>query len=150
MKRILAIFACLFIAILGGCATSEGGNDLKEYTAEASQYLEKAADFAKEASLKAEEAVHDEQAKEELKSKLEEMKNEINEFGKVEAPKVADGFHKNVVEKSGVLEEKIDLYLNRIDQGKLDEEFLNKEDLKKPIEEIKAAFTDLKENINER
>ncbi|CEG27430.1 DUF6376 family protein [Bacillus sp. B-jedd] len=150
MKRILAIFACLFIAILGGCAASEGGNDLKEYTAEASQYLEKAADFAKEASLKAEEAVHDEQAKEELKSKLEEMKNEIKEFSKVEAPKVADGFHRNVVEKSAVLEDKIDLYLNRINQGKLDEEFLDKEDLKKPVEELKKAFTDLKENINEK
>lgn len=150
MKRILAIIACLIIAILGGCAASDGGNDLKEYTAEASQYLEKAADFAKEASLKAEEAVHDEQAKEELKSNLEEMKNEINEFSKVEAPKVADGFHKNVVEKSGVLEDKIDLYLNRLDQGKLDEEFVNKEDLKKPVEELQNVFSELKEKLDEK
>ncbi|RHW42174.1 hypothetical protein D1B31_05960 [Neobacillus notoginsengisoli] len=145
MNKRLAILAALLAVILGGCSESGDGSDLGSYAAQASEYLEKAANFAKEASLKAEEAVHDEQAKEELKSKLIEMKKEINEFSQAEAPKMAEGLHQNITEKSGLLEEKIDRYLVRIENGTLDEDFLKKENFQEPIDELKEAFEDLKE-----
>ncbi|WP_053366751.1 DUF6376 family protein [Bacillus sp. FJAT-27245] len=142
-KKFFSLF-CLLALILAGCSSGGDGKDHFVYANEVSEYMDKVVEFAKDIPDKAEKAVNDEQAKQELKGSLEEMKQEINEFGKVEAPEIADDFHKEIVDKGQSLEEKIDVYLERIDKGDFNEEFLKKEDFSKVTEEITGSFEKLK------
>ncbi|WP_316570001.1 DUF6376 family protein [Neobacillus sp. YIM B06451] len=144
--KVFSLF-CLLAVILAGCSSGGDGQGAREYTGEASEYMEKVADFARDIPEKAEKAVNDEQAKQELKGSLEEMKQEINEFGKVQAPEIAGDFHREIVDNSKLLEEKIDVYLERIDKGDFNKDFLEKEDFSKVTDEIKASFEKLKDLI---
>ncbi|RDU36551.1 hypothetical protein DRW41_13580 [Neobacillus piezotolerans] len=138
-------FLCLLAFILAGCSSGGDEQGVGEYAGEASEYMEKVADFARDIPEKAEKAANDEQAKQELKDSLKEMKQEINEFGKVQAPEIAGDFHKEIVDNSKILKEKIDDYLERIDKGDINEDFVEKEDFSKASDKIKESFNKLKE-----
>ncbi|WP_409270264.1 DUF6376 family protein [Neobacillus sp. SCS-31] len=145
MKVKVFSLICLLAVILAGCSSGGDGLGAQEYAGEASEYMEKVADFASDIPEKAEKAVNDEQAKQELKGSLEEMKHKINEFGKVQAPEIAGDFHREIVDNSKLLEEKIDVYLERIDKGDFNKDFVKKEDFSKITDDIKASFEKLKD-----
>lgn len=146
--KMKACAALLLVAlVLAGCSSAMKDNGAGTYAKEASEYMDKVAQFASEIPKKAEEAANDEQAKQELKDSLEEMRQEINEFGKVQAPEIAEDFHREIVDKSKLLEEKIDVYQERIDQGDFNKDFVKKEDFSNVTDEIKASFEKLKDTM---
>ncbi|OCA90730.1 hypothetical protein A8F94_02310 [Bacillus sp. FJAT-27225] len=143
-RKLTAIFLGLTL-ILSGCSFLEEANNTLSYANDAKDYVNKAIAFAEEVPAKAEKAMQDEQAVDELKQELETMKTEINEFSKLEAPRIASDLHNKIVEKNEQLEGKIDEYLKHIENGTLDETVLNHEELAKPIADIKNLVDQIKE-----
>ncbi|WP_059170690.1 DUF6376 family protein [Bacillus sp. FJAT-27445] len=145
--KVISLF-CLIALLLVGCSTDGEQKGVIPYSKEASEYMDKVAEFAQSIPDKAEKATKDEQAKEELKANLEEMKQEINEFGEIKAPEIADDFHREIVDKSKVLEKKIDVYLDQINKGDFEQDFVKKEDLSKLADEMKGSFEKIKDLVN--
>ncbi|WP_409271799.1 DUF6376 family protein [Neobacillus sp. SCS-31] len=145
MKLKLFGLASALMLLLGGCSLLEEANDILSYVNGVSNYVDKATTFAQEAPQKAQQALQDEQAVADLKTELENMKTEIQAFDKLEAPGIASDLHTQIEEKNAQLQDKIDLYLQHIENGTLGEEVLKNEELAQPIQDIMSIYEQIKE-----
>ncbi|RDU37876.1 hypothetical protein DRW41_08660 [Neobacillus piezotolerans] len=145
MKLKLLGVASALMLLLGGCSLLDEANDILSYVNGVSNYVDKATTFAQEAPQKVQQALQDEQAVEDLKTELENMKREIQAFDKLEAPGIASDLHTQIEEKNAQLLDKINLYLQNIENGTLGEEVLKNEDLAQPIQDIMSIYEQIKE-----
>ncbi|KMJ58010.1 hypothetical protein AB685_14410 [Bacillus sp. LL01] len=103
MRKIILVTALLSSILLGGCSILEEVNSSLEYANKATEHINTWQDFGQEAPQMIQAAAKDANAKEELEAELNSLLNEIDEFNNTEAPAVAEGIHKQIVEKNEAL-----------------------------------------------
>lgn len=148
MKKISIAFLMASGILLSGCSALEGVNNTLNYATEASEYANEASAFVKEVPDLAKRAVNDEQAARELETKLEEMKTNIEEFNELEAPEIGADLHQQVVNQNNRAIEGIDLYLNNMENGKLDSAVLDNTQAFKSLQEITSLIDQIKQLAN--
>ncbi|MDN7244138.1 DUF6376 family protein [Planococcus shenhongbingii] len=145
MKKTYMVLLMISGMLLSGCSALEGVSNTLNYATEASEYANEASAFAKEVPDLAKQAVNDEQAAQELETRLEEMKATIEEFNKLEAPEIGADLHQQVVNQNNRAIEGIDLYLENIENGKLDSEVLKNTEAFKSLQEITSIVEQIKQ-----
>ncbi|MDQ0246082.1 TolA-binding protein [Bacillus fengqiuensis] len=143
-KWLIAVSAVPFL-LLGGCSSLEGVNNTLTYVNEATDYVNEASTFANEIPTLAEQAVSDQQAAQELETKLQEMKQDIEEFNGLQPPDMAADLHQQIVEQNNQVVQGIDLYLNNVEEGKLDPALLENTEIFQSIQEITSIIDQIKE-----
>jgi len=114
-------------------------------------YVTEAADFAGDMTMLANDlpillpqAVAKEEKRRELEEKLIEAKSDIEEFNSLTPPSNVEEMHKRVVELNTLSLSVIDLYLNAIENGKLDQTFIEKYPLLDSLNKITEMVNRLK------
>jgi hypothetical protein len=120
-------------------------NNTLTYANEATEYLNKAITFSNEVPSLAEQAVSDQQAAKELETNLEEMKKDIEEFNELQPPNMAADLFQQMVEQNNQVIEGIDLYLNNMEDGKLDPAIVENTEMFKSIQEIACIIEQIKQ-----
>ena len=145
MKKWLIAVSVVPFLLLGGCSALEGVNNTLTYVNEATDYVNEATAFANEIPALAEQAVSDQQAAQELETKLQEMKQDIEEFNGLQPPDMAADLHQQIVEQNNQVVQGIDLYLNNVEEGKLDPALLENTEIFQSIQEITSIIDQIKE-----
>lgn len=145
MKKWLMAFSAVPLLLLGGCSSLEGMNNTLTYVNEATDYVNEASTFANEIPALAEQAVNDQQAAQELETKLEVMKQDIEEFNELQPPDMAADLHQQIVEQNNQVVQGIDLYLNNVEEGKLDPALLENTEVFQSIQEITSIIDQIKQ-----
>lgn len=145
MKKWLVIFTAVPFLLLGGCSAVETVNNTLTYVNEATDYVNEAVSFGNEVPSLAEQAINDQQAAKDLETKLEEMKQNIEEFNKLKSPDIAADLHQQIVEQNNQVLEGINLYINSIEDGKLDPAIVKNTELFKSIQEIAGSIEQIKQ-----
>ena len=83
-----------------------------------------------------------------LEDELTAMKAEIQEFNQTEAPAIAEDIHNQIVNTNGKLEDGIDMYLDNIENGKLDPAILNDSEIITTINEISNLMNQIEKLTN--
>jgi len=145
MKKWLVIFSTVPFLILGGCSSLVSVDNTLRYTNEATDYVNEAITFANEVPILTEQAFSDQKAAKELETKMEEMKKDIEEFNELQPPDMAADLHKQIVEQNNKVLVGIDLYLNTIEDGKLDSAIVESTKMFKSIQEIAGIIEQIKQ-----
>lgn len=145
MKKWLVIFSTVPFLLLGGCSALESVNNTVTYVNEATDYVNEAVTFGNEVPSLVEQAVSDQQAAQELETKLEDMKQDIEEFNKLQSPDMAADLHQQMVEQNNKVLEGINLYLNSMENGKLDPAIIENTEMFKSIQEIAGIIEQIKQ-----
>jgi hypothetical protein len=145
MKKKLLVLSAIIALLLSGCSLINGAKDSLTYVNDAKVYLDKATTFANDAPSIAQKAVGDRQAAAELKTMLQDMKQEINAFNKLQAPKVAVDLHQQLVDQNNKLSAGIDLYLSSMKNGLLDASVLENTELFQSAQEISNILNQIKQ-----
>jgi hypothetical protein len=145
MKIKSLVLSVIIFLLLSGCSLVDDAKNTLTYVNDATEYLDKATAFANEAPSVAQQAVGNQQSAEELKTMLEEMKQEINAFNKLEAPKIAVDLHQQIIDQNNKLAVGIDLYLNSMDNGLLDPAVLENTEVIKSVQEISGILDQIKQ-----
>ncbi|MBD8071339.1 DUF6376 family protein [Bacillus sp. PS06] len=142
MKKRWVVIFITSVLLLSGCSLIEDVNNTLSYGKEATEYVSKAGTFAKEVPTLATQAVNEPEAATELETKLVDMKQDMQEFNGLQAPEMAADLHQQIVAHNQKVEEGIDLYLNNMEDGKLDPAILENT-------EIFQALTDITNTIDQ-
>ncbi|MFC4320750.1 DUF6376 family protein [Litchfieldia salsa] len=145
MKKSWAVLLITALMLLSGCSLMEDVNNTLTYGKEATEYVSKAGTFAEEVPALAKQAVNDQQAAEDLEVKLLDMKQEMEAFNALEAPEVALEIHEQIVNQNAKVEEGIDLYLNNMENGKLDPTVLENTEIYQSIQKITNTIDQIKQ-----
>jgi len=145
MKKWLVIFSTVPLLVFGGCSSFESVNNTVKYVNEATDYVNEAIKFSNEVPALAEKAISDQQVAKELETKLEKMKKDIEQFNELQSPDLAADLHQQVVEQNNKVLEGIDLYLNNIEDGKLDPAIVENTEMFKSIQEIAGTIQQIKQ-----
>ncbi|QFT88175.1 hypothetical protein FIU87_05945 [Bacillus sp. THAF10] len=108
MKKMMITFAILVSFLLSGCSVLEEVNNSLEYANKATDHINMWQDFGQEAPQLIQEAATNQEAKEELETKLNSLSEEIEAFNKTEPPAVAESIHQQIVDKNEQLKNVID------------------------------------------
>lgn len=146
MKKIITVLGLLSMLLLSGCSILGEVNNSLDYINKVTEYIDTAKNFANEVPALAQDAVTNAEARENLKTELQKMKEEIIAFNKIEAPSIAADIHESIINSNVKLQEGIDLYLTNIENGKLDPAFLEDSEMMKTINEI-TEFMNQIENL---
>jgi hypothetical protein len=133
MKKWILSMIMVSVVALSGCSLLQGVNDTLEYANGAIDYIDKASAFADEVPALAEQAVSDQNARVELEEKLTQMKTDINEFNEMDPPGVAEGVHNEIVGYNDKLEQGIDSYLSKVENGEVDPQLLEEYEILETI-----------------
>ncbi|MDN4072890.1 DUF6376 family protein [Fictibacillus terranigra] len=144
MKKWLFVFTASIMLVLGGCSFLDDTKKTVTYANDATDYVNEATTFGKEVPSLAKQAVGDEQAAQELETKLKEMKQKIETFDKLEAPEMAADLHQQMVDQNKKIEAGIEVYLNNIRGGKLDPSVLENTEMFQSIQEITSIIDQIK------
>ncbi|MEH6939912.1 DUF6376 family protein [Bacillus sp. JJ664] len=146
MKKWMIIVSTVTLLLLtAGCSPFERVNSTLTYANEATDYVNEAITFANEVPSLAEQAVSDQQGAIKLEIKLEEMKKEIEEFNKLRSPDLAANLHQQIVDQNNQVLDGIDLYLNNMENGKLDSVIVKNTEMFKSIQEIAGIIDQIKQ-----
>ncbi|QAS52194.1 DUF6376 family protein [Halobacillus litoralis] len=141
----IAIGLLLVSSMLGGCSILEGVNNTLSYVDEATEYANEANTFAEEAPALAEQAVRDEQAAQELETKLEDMKQDIEEFNELESPDMTADLHDQVVDHNNRALEGINVYLDNMENGKLDSKVIENTEVFQTLNELTSIIDQIQQ-----
>ena len=142
------MYGCFFIVVmlfLSGCSFLEGVNNSLNYVNEATEYANEVSTFTSEVPSLAEQAVMDQQAANELETRLEEMKANIEEFNELEAPQAGADLHQQVVERNNQALEGIQMYLDNMENGKLDASVIENTEIFQSLREITEVIDQIKQ-----
>jgi TolA-binding protein len=145
MKKQWIAFLITALLMVGGCSFVEEASTTVTYVNEAVNYVSEVDAFVKEVPPLTKQAVSDKQALIELEAKLTEMKEDIQSFNELQAPEVAADLHQQVVAHNQKAEEGIDLYLNHIEDGKLDPAVLENTEVFQTLQEITSIIEQIKQ-----
>ncbi|MFC7320605.1 DUF6376 family protein [Halobacillus campisalis] len=135
-KTKIALFMVLTV-ILSSCSMLEGINNTLNYANEVST-------FVNEVPVLAEQATTDEQAAKDLEQRLEDMKQDIKEFNDLEEPSVGADLHQQVVDRNNQALEGIDVYLNNMENGKLDSSVIEDTEIFQTLRDISNTIDQIK------
>ncbi|MFT8323103.1 MAG: DUF6376 family protein [Bacillus sp. (in: firmicutes)] len=142
-KWLLAI--PMIILLVSACSPIEDTKNTLTYINESTGYVDKANQFANEIPSLAQEAVTDKQAAQELETKLKDFQESIQNFNELEAPGMMQDLHDQIVAQNDKLENGISLYLENIENGKLNKEVLENNELLQSIQEIQSIYKQIQE-----
>ncbi|WP_445486496.1 DUF6376 family protein [Niallia sp. 03133] len=142
-KWLLAI--PMFILLLAACSPLENTKNTLTYVNKATEYIEDANQFANELPTLTQKAVSDEKAAQELEAELKTFQESIQQFNELEAPNMMQDLHEQIIEQNKNLEKGITLYLDNIENGKLNAEVLENNELIQSIQEIQSIYNQIKE-----
>lgn len=145
MKKWLIVFSASFLLLLSGCSLINDAKNLITYIDKSTDYLAVATDFANEAPALAQKAVENQQAAQEFETMLQEMQQEIDSFNGLQAPELAADLHQQIVEKNNAISTGIDLFLNNIENGKLDPAALENLEVFQTALEISSIIDQIKQ-----
>lgn len=111
---IVAIFGSL---MLSGCSLLGEVNNTLEYANEATDHINTLSTFAEQAPQMIQDAALDANVKQDLENQLNNLIVEIEAFNNVEAPKIAEDIHQQLVSKNNVIIEEINTVL---ESGKIE------------------------------
>lgn len=145
-KWFVYAFAGVFLLLsLSGCNLINEAKNTVTYIDQAVDFINTATDFANDAPPLAQRAVNDTQAAQELETMLLDMKQEIEEFNGLQAPEVAADLHQQIVDNNTVVLNGINLYLDSIEDGKLDPAILENTELFQTINDMSSLIDQLKQ-----
>ncbi|WP_408007599.1 DUF6376 family protein [Pseudalkalibacillus sp. A8] len=138
MKKWLlsSVMVLISIMILSGCSLLQGVNNTLEYVNEATNYINTASTFADEVPALAEQAVSDKNARVELEERLNQMKSDITAFNELDPPGVAEGVHEKIEGYNDTLEQGIDGYLSKVENGEVDPKMLEDYEILQTINQL--------------
>ncbi|MFC3039171.1 DUF6376 family protein [Virgibacillus xinjiangensis] len=145
MKTTAIAFLLSVTVFLGGCSMVEGINNTLDYADEATEYTNEVSTFVNEVPSLAEQAATDEQAAKELETRLEDMKQNIMEFNELEEPSIGADLHQEVVDRNEQALEGIDVYLNNMENGKLDPSVIENTEIFQALREITDTIDQIKQ-----
>ncbi|SFF59104.1 hypothetical protein SAMN05216353_102230 [Halobacillus alkaliphilus] len=145
MKKVYGYFFIVVMLFLSGCSFLEGVNNSLNYVNEATEYANEVSTFTSEVPELAEQAVMDQQAANELETRLEEMKANIEEFNELEAPQAGADLHEQVVERNNQALEGIQMYLDNMENGKLDASVIENTEVFQSLREITEVIDQIKQ-----
>ena len=145
MKRQYLAFSIMVVFLLGGCSLLENVNNTVTYVNEATDYVNEVGTFINEVPPLAEKAISDEQALVELETKLEDMKGEMEAFNELQAPEIATDIHQTIINHNEKAEDGIDVYLNNIEDGKLDSAVFENTEIFQSLQEITNTIDQIKQ-----
>ncbi|MCF6410354.1 DUF6376 family protein [Pseudalkalibacillus salsuginis] len=140
-----SMMAFMSIMVLSGCSLLQGVNNTVEYVNGATDYINTASTFADEVPALAEQAVSDKNARAELEERLNQMKSDIAAFNELDPPGVGEGVHKKIVGYNDTLEQGIDGYLSKVENGEVDPKLLEDYKILKTINQL----TSIKEQLEQ-
>lgn len=114
MLKLKMIIAVLIIALMPGCSLVDSVSQTLDYSEQATSYINETADFAQQLPGMAEQAVNDTGAKDALIRELESMKETVLQFDQLEAPKLAQDIHNQILEYNSTLQTEIDGLLQNL------------------------------------
>jgi hypothetical protein len=149
MKKIAIGMMLMFASvILGACGIAQDVKNATTYLPEVTKYVANVTLFANEAPIMAQQAILDETKRVEFEEKLKEIKSEMEKVNGLTPPSQLEELHQQLVTVNTTAEKGIDQYLNAIQNGKLNEEFINQTPLVKNVKEITSIFDEMK-NVTE-
>ena len=140
MKRWLTLLSASLFVLLGGCSYLNTTSATLDYVKEATNYFSTLETFAAETPPLIQQVLDNQPAADELRAKLQQMKNDIQSFNTLEVPETVNAFHQEIIVQNNALAEQIDLYLNDINDGKLNPSTLENTDLLQPVQEITSII----------
>jgi hypothetical protein len=143
MKKVLGIFMVTVFLFTTGCSALDAVNDTVNYVNDATDYVGEASKFADEVPKLVDQAVNDLNAREELKTSLQDMKQEIEQFSELDPPKVAEGLHQQIEQESLKVQVAIDGLLQNIKNGTINPKFLENTHLLETINQMKSILNDI-------
>ncbi|WP_147535823.1 DUF6376 family protein [Bacillus marasmi] len=144
MKKWFTVLFAGMLILLGGCNVINEAKNTVTYIDQAIEFINTATDFANDAPPLAKRAVEDTQAATELETMLLDMKNEIEEFNSLQAPEIAADLHQQIVDNNTVVLNGINLYLESIEDGKLDPAILENTEIFQTINDMSGLINELK------
>lgn len=108
MRNILMIFAIFTLMMSSACSVVDEVSKSVNYVDETTNYLTSVSDFAEQAPGLIQDAAADEAARDELETELNSLREQIEEFNKLEAPAVAEDIHQDIVAKNEEVLQMID------------------------------------------
>lgn len=135
--------ALISLCLLSGCGVLNEVNSGINYINESTEYMNEAQVFAEDLSSLASEAVNNEEARNELESRLSEMKKNIEEFNALTPPEAAASVHEEAVKQNKKLLSGIDQLQAAAEEGTLKLEQLENSEIMGTITEV----TDLMKTI---
>lgn len=134
--------------LLSGCSLVGEVNNTLKYATTTTEYMNTANNFANSVTELSNEAMTSEEARQQLEDELTAMKAEIQEYNQTEAPAIAEDVHNQIVQANGKLEDGIDMYLDNIENGKLDPAILNNSGIITTINEISNLMNQIEQLTN--
>jgi hypothetical protein len=144
-KKWITVIAVSFLLLLSGCSLLNEATNTVTYIKEATDFLNKATAFANNAPKLAQQAVTDTNAAKELETTMLEMKEEMDAFNGLVAPDMMADLHQQIVDNNTTVAKGIDLYLDNIQNGKLDPAILENTELFQTIQDISTIIDQIKQ-----
>lgn len=148
IKKIMISMGLAGMLILSGCSLVGEVNNTLEYATTTTEYINTANDFANRVTELSNDAISNEEARKQLENELIAMKEAIQQFNQTEAPAIAEDVHNQIVQANGKLEEGIDMYVNNIENGKLDPAILQDSEIITTINEISNLINQIEKLTN--
>jgi hypothetical protein len=148
MKNTLGLLTAFIMIVLSGCALLQEANNTLTYINEATDFLTEANQFAADAPDLARQAVQDNAAAMEFEETLQFFQQVVENFNRLTPPSVAEDLHQQIVNNNETVLSGINLYLDAIENGKLNPAILENTELFQTITELSGIVQQIKELQN--
>ncbi|RFB18026.1 hypothetical protein DZB84_03695 [Bacillus sp. HNG] len=148
MKKGFIVFSLLGLLFLGACSVLEDVNNTVTYVNEATDYVNEVSTFINEAPTLAEQAVTDEQARDDLETRLTEIQADMVAFNELQPPEMAADLHQQIVDYNQQAEEGITLYLDNIESGQIDPALFENSEVFQTLQNVTNTIDQIK-NLGE-
>ncbi|MFC4775239.1 DUF6376 family protein [Paenibacillus sp. GCM10023252] len=118
-RKLTGLLLIVMMLVAAGCGVVDQARQTLDYATASTDYLQSLDQFGQDVNALAEKAVNDVDARTDLKQKLLDMKEDVVQFGELQAPEYAKDIHNSVVSYNAQLEQGIDKALASIEQGKV-------------------------------
>ncbi|WP_308639822.1 DUF6376 family protein [Paenibacillus silvisoli] len=108
MRKLMLLLVVFSTMLLSACSLLEGANKTVEYVDQATTHVNYVANFAEQAPQMIKAAATDPEIKQKLEDQLLALKQEVEQFNLIEAPKLAKDIHQQLVDKNQALLQEID------------------------------------------
>lgn len=148
LKKGFIVFSLLGLLFLGACSVLEDVNNTVTYVNEATDYVNEVSTFINEAPTLAEQAVTDEQARDDLETRLTEIQADMVAFNELQPPEMAADLHQQIVDYNQQAEEGITLYLDNIESGQIDPALFENSEVFQTLQNVTNTIDQIK-NLGE-
>jgi hypothetical protein len=107
MKNIMLLLVIFSSMMLSACSLLEEANTSLEYVNQATEHINTLRDFAEQAPQMVKDAAVNPEAKQELENRLNALKEDVEQFNKIDTPAIAEEIHQQLVDKNEAVVQEI-------------------------------------------